>query len=105
MARPAGRLQHLVRSSTGIGNFHKAQARAFLRRLWMALNDGDHVPRFDLKKDIETLLAAYNDREGVTARFNLNLLERINRGLDADFDVSRFRHSHSTSSPEPWATS
>ena len=78
---------------SNIGNFHKAQARAFLRRLWMALNDGDHVlVGFDLKKDIETLLAAYNDREGVTARFNLNLLERINRELDADFDVSRFRH-------------
>ncbi len=78
---------------SNIGNFHKAQARAFLRRLWMALNDDDHVlVGFDLKKDIELLLAAYNDRDGVTARFNLNLLTRINRELDANFDVSGFRH-------------
>lgn len=78
---------------SNIGNFHKAQARAFLRRLWMALNPDDHVlVGFDLKKDIELLLAAYNDREGVTARFNLNLLSRINRELDADFNVSDFRH-------------
>lgn len=78
---------------SNIGNFHKAQARAFLRRLWMALNHDDRVlVGFDLKKDIEKLLAAYNDREGVTARFNLNLLSRINRELDADFDIDGFRH-------------
>lgn len=78
---------------SNIGNFNKAQARAFLRRLWMALNPDDRVlVGFDLKKDIELLLAAYNDREGVTARFNLNLLSRINRELDADFNVSDFRH-------------
>ena len=47
---------------------------------------------FDLKKDIERLLAAYNDREGVTARFNLNLLHRINEDLGGDFDASQFRH-------------
>jgi dimethylhistidine N-methyltransferase len=78
---------------SNIGNFHKAQARAFLRRLWMALNHDDRVlVGFDLKKDIERLLAAYNDRDGVTARFNLNLLTRINRELDADFDLDGFRH-------------
>ena len=47
---------------------------------------------FDLKKDIEVLLAAYNDKSGVTSAFNLNLLERINRELGGDFDVSTFRH-------------
>ncbi|MGF1467442.1 MAG: L-histidine N(alpha)-methyltransferase [Sandaracinaceae bacterium] len=78
---------------SNIGNFNRVQARAFLRRLWNAMNDGDYaLVGFDLKKDIEALLAAYNDREGVTAAFNLNLLQRINRELDADFDVQAFRH-------------
>ena len=78
---------------SNIGNFDRPRARAFLRRLWIALNAGDHVLiGFDLKKDIERLLLAYNDPEGVTAAFNLNLLARVNRELDGDFDLTRFRH-------------
>ncbi len=78
---------------SNVGNFNAVQARAFLRRLWSALRDGDHaLIGFDLKKDIEVLLAAYNDEQGVTAEFNLNLLRRMNRELGADFDVSTFRH-------------
>jgi L-histidine N-alpha-methyltransferase len=46
----------------------------------------------DLSKDHEILDAAYNDKAGVTAAFNLNLLERINRELSGDFDLSRFEH-------------
>ena len=46
----------------------------------------------DLKKDPEILNAAYDDRAGVTAAFNLNLLERINRELDGNLDVDRFEH-------------
>ena len=46
----------------------------------------------DLKKDIPILDAAYNDRAGVTAAFNLNLLERINRELDGDLDLDLFEH-------------
>ena len=46
----------------------------------------------DLKKDPRVLHAAYNDARGVTAEFNLNLLARANRELDADFDISLFRH-------------
>ncbi|MEJ7713090.1 MAG: L-histidine N(alpha)-methyltransferase [Pyrinomonadaceae bacterium] len=46
----------------------------------------------DLKKDAATLEAAYDDELGVTAAFNLNVLVRINRELDADFNVRRFRH-------------
>ena len=46
----------------------------------------------DLKKDPEILDAAYNDRAGITAAFNLNLLERINRELDGDLDIDRFEH-------------
>lgn len=78
---------------SNIGNFNKAQARVFLRQLWEALNNGDQVLiGFDLKKDIELLLAAYNDSQGVTAAFNKNLLKRINRELGGDFDMSAFRH-------------
>ncbi len=78
---------------SNIGNFDKAHARAFLQQLWSALSPGDHVlVGFDLKKDIELLLAAYNDREGVTAEFNLNLLDRINRELGGNFDRKTFRH-------------
>ncbi len=78
---------------SNIGNFNRVQARAFLRRLWSSLRKGDCVLiGFDLKKDIEVLLRAYNDSEGVTAAFNLNLLTRMNRELGADFDVTKFRH-------------
>lgn len=78
---------------SNVGNFARAPARTFLRRLWNSLRTDDHVLMgFDLKKDIDVLLAAYNDRRGVTGRFNLNLLERMNRELGANFDVSRFRH-------------
>ena len=46
----------------------------------------------DLKKDITVLNQAYNDNSGYTAEFNLNVLNHINRELDADFDLSKFRH-------------
>lgn len=78
---------------SNIGNFNRVQARAFLRRLWSSLKKGDCVLiGFDLKKDIEVLLRAYNDSEGVTAAFNLNLLTRMNRELGANFDIRQFRH-------------
>jgi uncharacterized SAM-dependent methyltransferase len=47
---------------------------------------------FDLKKDPRTILAAYNDKGGITRRFNLNLLRRINEELGADFDLAKFEH-------------
>lgn len=78
---------------SNIGNFNRSKAHFFLRNLWNGLNDGDHVLiGFDLRKDIDLLLAAYNDRHGVTARFNLNLLTRINRELGGHFNVEQFRH-------------
>lgn len=78
---------------SNIGNFNRARSRAFLRRMWTALNPGDLLLiGFDLKKDIEVLLRAYNDREGITARFNLNLLSRINRELGGHFNPDNFRH-------------
>ncbi len=78
---------------SNLGNFNRVQARVFLRQLWEALNDGDQVLiGFDMKKNIELLLAAYNDKQGVTAAFNKNLLKRINRELGGDFDLAAYRH-------------
>jgi dimethylhistidine N-methyltransferase len=78
---------------SNIGNFDKPRARAFLRRIWSGLQTGDHLlVGFDLKKDIEVLLAAYNDKDGVTRAFNLNLFTRINRELGGDFDLDLWRH-------------
>lgn len=77
---------------SNLGNFDKAHARAFLHNLWNALNDGDFtVIGFDLKKDIDLMLKAYNDSEGITAEFNLNLLHRINRELGGNFDITKFQ--------------
>ena len=76
-----------------VGNFTGQQTQTFLRTLWNALSHGDHLLiGFDLKKDIDILLHAYNDSRGVTSRFNLNLLDRINRELGGEFDVSKFQH-------------
>jgi len=76
-----------------IGNFHPAEAAAFLRRIRRAVGPGGMLLLgVDRRKDPAVLNAAYDDREGVTAEFNLNVLRRINRELGADFDLSRFRH-------------
>lgn len=79
---------------SSIGNFEPDHARNFFEKLSDQLQGGDFaLVGFDLKKDQNVLHAAYNDRKGLTAQFNLNLLERFNRELDADFDLSGFRHS------------
>ncbi|MBX3473882.1 MAG: L-histidine N(alpha)-methyltransferase [Planctomycetes bacterium] len=76
---------------SNIGNFEYPAARSFLRQVWGALNPGDLVLiGFDRKKDISQLIAAYNDSAGVTARFDLNLLARINRELGGRFDLGKF---------------
>lgn len=78
---------------SNLGNFSAAQSRVFLRTLWNTLNNDDLVLiGFDLKKDIDLMLNAYNDSQGVTAEFNLNMLKRINRELGGNFDISKFRH-------------
>ena len=78
---------------SNIGNFSQSEARTFLHSLWNALNHGDYlVIGFDLKKDIELLTKAYNDSQGVTAQFNLNLLQRINGELGGNFDLDRFQY-------------
>ena len=76
-----------------VGNFEPYLARKFFRDTASILRPGDGMLiGVDLKKDPEILHAAYNDAAGVTARFNLNILEHINRELDADFDLDRFEH-------------
>jgi dimethylhistidine N-methyltransferase len=78
---------------SNIGNFPYAEARTWLRGVRAELEEGDHLlVGFDLKKDVNTLLRAYNDPEGYTREFNLNLLDRLNRELQANFDRDQFQH-------------
>ncbi len=86
------RLLVLFLGST-IGNFERSEAQEFLRQVRQGLRPGDGLLLgTDLLKPVPDLLAAYDDALGVTAAFNLNLLLRINRELDADFDLSLFEH-------------
>jgi dimethylhistidine N-methyltransferase len=90
--RDAGPLLVLFLGSN-IGNLEEAEALGFLRLLRRSLRPRDHVlVGFDLLKDESILRAAYDDTEGVTAAFNLNLLARINRELAGDFDLGSFEH-------------
>lgn len=76
-----------------IGNFTSAQALDFLSKLAAKLQSGDRLLMgVDLKKEPEVIRQAYNDREAVTSAFNLNLLRRINRELEADFNLAQFAH-------------
>ena len=78
---------------SNIGNFDRQQALVFFRHLRAVMNDGDLLfIGFDLQKDPHVIVPAYDDTNGVTARFNLNLLKRINRELGADFDLDKFTH-------------
>ncbi len=76
-----------------IGNFSPVAARALLRSIARLVGEGGGLLiGFDVEKGASLLLPAYNDRKGVTAAFNLNLLARINRELGADFDLEGFEH-------------
>lgn len=78
---------------SSIGNMEPEEALSFLQGLREHLEPKDaFLIGFDLQKDPAVLTAAYNDRAGVTARFNLNILTRINRELGGDFDLERFSH-------------
>jgi dimethylhistidine N-methyltransferase len=78
---------------SSIGNFEPSRAVGLLRRMAHHLQEGGRMLiGVDLKKDVELLHAAYNDSQQLTAAFNLNILHRINRELDADFDVRAFTH-------------
>jgi dimethylhistidine N-methyltransferase len=76
-----------------LGNFEPHEACAFLRSARAILGDGAQmIIGVDLEKDERVLYDAYNDAAGVTARFNLNVLVRINRELGGNFDLSAFTH-------------
>ncbi|MGD2056187.1 MAG: L-histidine N(alpha)-methyltransferase [Gammaproteobacteria bacterium] len=78
---------------SSIGNFEPFEAATFLGDLArLAGPNGGVLVGVDLKKDPAVLNAAYNDARGITAAFNLNLLKRINRELDGDFDIASFEH-------------
>lgn len=85
---------------SNVGNMPVSAAEIFCRELRNHLSPGDMaLIGIDLKKNPKTILAAYNDKGGITKKFNLNLLERINRELNADFDLSQFDH-YPTYDPE-----
>jgi dimethylhistidine N-methyltransferase len=76
-----------------IGNFVPAEARAFLSQVRSTLGSGARLlVGVDMRKDATILREAYDDSQGVTAAFNLNLLGRLNREAGADFDLESFRH-------------
>ena len=78
---------------SSIGNFNLAEMKEFLDMLRSFLHPGDYLLiGFDLLKDIEVLLQAYNDRDGITREFNLNILTRMNRELGANFIINSFYH-------------
>lgn len=93
VAGESARRKVLLFLGSNIGNFSREASVEFFRQLRdvMSVNDVLFVG-FDLQKDPHVIAAAYDDPEGVTARFNLNLLTRINRELGGDFDIEKFAH-------------
>jgi dimethylhistidine N-methyltransferase len=78
---------------SSVGNLHRPEAAAFLRKVRDTMTDADRLlVGIDLRKDRSALEAAYDDAQRVTAQFNLNLLQRINRELGGRFDLAAFRH-------------
>ena len=78
---------------SNIGNIPIVDTVGFLKQLRSYLTPGDLlITGFDLKKDPAVILAAYNDKGGITRRFNLNLLQRINDTCGADLDLAQFEH-------------
>jgi dimethylhistidine N-methyltransferase len=76
---------------SNIGNLGPPQAKDFFASLWKALNGGDYLlTGFDLQKDVHVMRRAYDDSRGVTSKFNLNLLKRINCELGGKFNLDDF---------------
>lgn len=83
----------LLYLGSSIGNFEPMQAGAMLRMMRSSMHPGDALLLgTDMVKPESVLLPAYDDPKGVTAAFNKNILQRINRELDTDFDLSTFKH-------------
>ena len=91
--RTAGESLLVLFLGSTIGNFERGPGEEFLREVRALLEPGDALLLgADLIKPAAQLIEAYDDPAGVTAAFNLNLLARVNRELDADFNLRRFRH-------------
>jgi len=89
-----GRPKIILFMGSNIGNMLDERANEFLLKLSAVMEVGDRLLLgVDLIKDESVILPAYNDSEGVTAEFNLNLLDRINRELGGDFDRKHFKHT------------
>lgn len=79
---------------SNIGNFRYPKDIQFLSKLGEQMKENDLIfIGFDLKKDPQTIIEAYDDPHGYTTAFNLNLLERMNRELGANFDLTQFKHT------------
>jgi len=78
---------------SSFGNFAPDDGKLFLDKIFLTMNSGDlFLIGLDLVKDKNILESAYDDSKGTTAKFNLNVLSRINDELDADFDLDNFSH-------------
>lgn len=83
----------IVFLGSSIGNFNSEECDRFIERVTSALNQGDYfLLGIDLQKPIGVLEAAYNDSQGVTAAFNLNMLQHLNNRFNGNFDLDLFRH-------------
>ena len=78
---------------SSFGNFNEEDGNNFLKKIHDLMKPTDYfLIGLDMKKDNDILFRAYNDTKGLTAKFNLNVLERINKELGADFKISKFAH-------------
>ena len=91
--RRDGRRKVILFLGSSLGNLTEAETHVFLHGLKKHLGPDDYVLiGLDLKKDPQVILNAYNDSRGITRSFNMNLLERMNEELNANFDVTKFIH-------------
>ncbi len=85
--------KHILFLGSNIGNYSISESIDFFRKIAGVMNTADQLfIGFDLVKDPSIILNAYNDKQGYTRNFNLNLLERINNELNADFNLEKFDH-------------
>lgn len=86
-------IQLVLFLGSSIGNFNTKQSKKFLTNVYKNINNHSYLfTGFDLKKNLSILNKAYNDSSGLTKKFNLNLLTRINKSLKSDFNLKNFIH-------------
>lgn len=91
---PGNKRKIILFLGASIGNLNLQETLFFLKKVSRTMGEEDLlIIGFDLKKDPDIILNAYNDKSGVTKEFNLNLLDRINNELGANFDILSFEHS------------